>query len=147
MAKENVAKFFEKLAADKSLAEKIAAADKAYGDKHKGENADEAAKKAAVEAILLPLAKEAGLPFTADELLSAEQEKLGQMEGEISDDEISQAAGGVRGEPDGIGGNLCYYAGLGFGILQKDGKQSVCFLVGGYDGGIFSVCVSAGVVN
>ncbi len=93
MAKEKVAKFFEQLAADKALAEKLAAADKAYAEQHQGEQADEAAEKAAVGAIVLPLAKEAGFDFTAEELFAYVQEELA---GEVSDDEMANAAGGRR---------------------------------------------------
>ena len=93
MAKEKVAKFLEQLAADKALAEKLAAADKAYAEQHQGEQADEAAEKAAVGAIVLPLAKEAGFDFTAEELFAYVQEELA---GEVSDDEMANAAGGRR---------------------------------------------------
>ena len=92
MAKEKVAKFLEQLAADKALAEKLAA-DKAYAEQHQGEQADEAAEKAAVGAIVLPLAKEAGFDFTAEELFAYVQEELA---GEVSDDEMANAAGGRR---------------------------------------------------
>ena len=107
MAKENVAKFFEKLASDKALAEKLAAANKDYAGGHEVKAGDDAAKKAAVEEILLPIAKEAGFTFTYDELAAYEKDQQGKLEGEVSDDEMASAAGGCIGLP----GKLCIILG------------------------------------
>ena len=90
MAKENVAKFFEKLASDVALAEKLAKAGEKYGDR----GTDEAAVKAATEAVILPIAKEAGFPFTIEEFVAYNKERQGKLEGEVSDDEMAHAAGG-----------------------------------------------------
>lgn len=109
MAKENVAKFFEKLASDKALAEKLAAVAKEYSSK----GDDEAALKAAAEAVILPLAKEAGFSFTAEELMAYHEEKQGDMEGEISDDEMANAAGGCFMPFKNIKEIFCQSMGIG----------------------------------
>ena len=96
MAKENVVRFFEQLATDKAMTEKLAAADKDYAEKHEVKAGDEAARKAAVEAILVPLAKEAGFPFTVDELAAYEKEQQGKLKGKLAYDEMENVAGGVE---------------------------------------------------
>ena len=67
MAKENVKKFYEKLANDKALQEKLAKAQKGY-------TRDLNDRQTIVETIFLPIAKEAGFDFTAEELKAAERE-------------------------------------------------------------------------
>ena len=64
MAKENVGKFYDKLAQDAALAEKLNALDKDFAEKNEGFADDAAMREKAVDAIIIPLAKEAGLPFT-----------------------------------------------------------------------------------
>lgn len=98
MAKENVAKFFEALNKDKSLAEKLMAAEKAYSGAHEAP-ANSASKEEklkfreeAMKEVLLPLAKEAGFPFTLEEMKAAEQENPPKEE--LSEDEMEKVAGG-----------------------------------------------------
>ena len=67
MAKENVAKFYEKLAEDAALAEKLNALDKAFAEKNGSSAEDAAMREKAVDAIIIPLAQEVGLPFTLEE--------------------------------------------------------------------------------
>ena len=74
MAKENVAKFYEKLAEDAALAEKLNALDKDFAEKNGSSAEDAAMREKAVDAIIIPLAKEIGLPFTLEELKEYEQE-------------------------------------------------------------------------
>ena len=137
MAKENVGKFYDKLAQDAALAEKLNALDKDFAEKN-GTSADDAAmREKAVEAIIIPLAKEVGLPFTLEELKEYEQEQLKEMN--LSEDELDQVAGGSGGkrskglEPRG-GLNACAYLGVGFGKTKKNGKYAICFILGGSDG-------------
>ena len=138
MAKENVGKFYDKLAQDAALAEKLNALDKDFAEKN-GASADDAAmREKAVEAIIIPLAKEVGLPFTLEELKEYEQEQVKEMN--LSEDELDQVAGGRRTEestkvksgPGGI--NACAFLGVGFGKTEKNGKIAVCILLGGSDG-------------
>ena len=90
MAKENVAKFYDKLARDAALAEKLNEMDKDFAEKN-GTSADDAAmREKAAEAIILPLAQEIGLPFTLDELKEYEQEQLKKLN--LSEDELEQVA-------------------------------------------------------
>ena len=136
MAKENVGKFYEKLAQDAALAEKLNALDKDFAEKN-GASADDAAmREKAVDAIIIPLAKEVGLPFTLEELKEYEQEQLKEMN--LSEDELDQVAGGRnttkyrKGESGGL--NACAFLGVGFGKTKKNGKYAFCILLGGSDG-------------
>ena len=137
MAKENVGKFYEKLAQDAALAEKLNALDKDFAEKNVTSSNDAAMREKAAEAIVLPLAEEVGLPFTLEELKEYEQEQLKEMN--LSDDELDQVAGGSGGkrskslEPRG-GLNACAFVGVGFGQTRKNGKYAICFILGGSDG-------------
>ena len=141
MAKENVAKFYEKLAEDAALAEKLNAMDKDFAEKN-GASADDAAmREKAVAAIVIPLAKEVGLPFTLEELKEYEQDRLKEMN--LSEDELEQVAGGRKKRPkfgDGGGrtgaGAYCAFLGVGFGKTERKGTTAYCFLLGGSDGPI-----------
>ena len=94
MAKENVGKFYEKLAQDAALAEKLNALDKDFAEKNGASSDDAAMREKAVEAIIIPLAKEVGLPFTLEELKEYEQEQMKEMN--LSEGELDQVAGGRR---------------------------------------------------
>ena len=140
MAKENVGKFYEKLAQDAALAEKLNALDKDFAEKN-GTAADDAAtREKAVDAIIIPLAKEAGLPFTLEELKEYEQEQMKNMT--LSEDELDQVAGGRKkqqksGKSDRTGaGAYCAFLGVGFGKTERKGNTAYCFLLGGSDGPI-----------
>ena len=94
MAKENVGKFYDKLAQDAALAEKLNALDKKFADTNEGSADDTAMREKAIEAVIIPLAEEAGLPFTLEELKEYEQEQMKEMN--LSEDELDQVAGGRR---------------------------------------------------
>ena len=140
MAKENVGKFYETLAQDAALAEKLNALDKDFADTNGGSADDLAFREKAVEAIVIPLAEEVGLPFTLEELKEYEQEQLKEMN--LSEDELDQVAGGHPGHHGPSGGgsddsngiNACAYLGVGFGKTKKNGKYAFCFILGGSDG-------------
>ena len=108
MAIENVKAFYKKLEAKEELQKKIAAADAAY-------NGDTGDKKAAVEAIVLPIAKEAGFDFTAEEMLEAETAV--NSEGEFTEDELEAVAGGgwclILGFGERDCKTICKYVGVG----------------------------------
>ena len=139
MAKENVGKFYDKLAQDAALAEKLNALDKDFAEKN-GASADDAAmREKAVDAIIIPLAKEVGLPFTIEELKEYEQEQMKNMT--ISDDELDQVAGGRKSKFMGSsrkkdGGAYCAFLGVGFGKTERKGNTAYCFLLGCSDGPI-----------
>ena len=116
MAIENVKTFYEALEKDAELQAKVDAADAAYA----GDAKDEAA---AAAAILLPIAKEAGFDFTAEELLGFENAAV--SEGEFTEDELEAVAGGAA---------FCFFIGFG---KKKNGKAVNCNIVGfgtGYEG-------------
>ncbi|MBQ7497035.1 MAG: Nif11 family protein [Selenomonas sp.] len=128
MAKENVGKFYDKLAQDAALAEKLNALDKDFAEKN-GASADDAAmREKAVDAIIIPLAKEVGLPFTLEELKEYEQDQVKNMI--LSEDELDQVAGGTNGR----GLNACAFLGIGIGKTSKKNRTAVCFIIGGSDG-------------
>lgn len=110
MAFENVKAFYEALEKDTELQAKVNAADAAYN----GDAADEAA---AAAAIIVPVAKEAGFDFTAEELF--EFEKSAAADGEFSEDELEAVAGGAICMFIGFGQNtehgtaICKYVGIG----------------------------------
>ena len=133
MAKANVGKFYDKLAQDAALAEKLNEMDKDFAEKN-GTSVDDAAmREKAAEAIILPLAQEVGLPFTLDELKEYEQEQLKGLN--LSEDELEQVAGGVPKNTNSRNGvNACAYIGVGFGRTKKDGKVAFCILFGGSNG-------------
>ena len=133
MAKENVGKFYEKLAQDAALAEKLNALDKKFADTNEGSADDIAFREKAVTAVVIPLAKEVGLPFTVEELKEYELERLKEMN--LSEDELEQVAGGVPKNTNSRNGvNACAYIGVGFGRTKKDGKVAFCILFGGSNG-------------
>ena len=133
MAKENVGKFYDKLAQDAALAEKLNALDKDFAEKNGTSTDDAAMREKAAEAIILPLAQEVGLPFTLDELKEYEQEQLKGLN--LSEDELEQVAGGVPKNTNSRNGvNACAYIGVGFGRTKKDGKVAFCILFGGSNG-------------
>ena len=140
MAKENVGKFYEKLAQDVALAEKLNALDKDFAEKNGASTDDAAMREKAAAAIVLPLAEEIGLPFTIEELKEYEEEQLREMT--LSDDELDQVAGGKRkGGSHGGGkttkpGAYCAFLGVGFGKTTRKGNTAYCFLLGGSDGPI-----------
>jgi len=121
MALEQVKAFFDAVAENKELQEKLNAADKAY-------NGDAADKAAVAEAILLPIAKEAGYDFTAEEFIAYNQEaKASQNNVELADDELEAVAGGewVFCLPYGIGWaeDTCRVFGLAWGFKQDKDFQ------------------------
>ena len=139
MAKENVGKFYDKLAQDAALAEKLNALDKDFAEKNGASTDDAAMREKAVEAIIIPMAEEVGLPFTLEELKEYEQEQLKEMN--LSEDELDQVAGGKRkyhgpAANNSKGGALCAFLGVGFGKTERKGTTAYCFLLGGSDGPI-----------
>ena len=140
MAKENVGKFYEKLAQDAALAEKLNALDKDFAEKNECSADDAAMREKAVEAIIIPLAQEVGLPFTLEELKEYEQDQVKNMT--LSDDELDQVAGGKNLKKGGRsghrsdGGAYCAFLGVGFGKTTRKGNTAYCFLLGGSDGPI-----------
>ena len=159
MAKENIPKFYEALARDKALAEKLAAADKAYAETHElpAADADDVAQLAfrreAAKEIVLPLAAELGLPFTTEEMETYEREQINSLQ--MSDDELEQVAGGFSIHfAWGLGAEVCYTVGAGVAVAKEtdtDTKKA-CFIGGVHasgntmqDGGSISLCLFGGI--
>ncbi len=144
MSLENIKVFMEKLSQDKELANKLAAADKDYAEKHSVnlENLTEAQKEEATKAILLPIAKEAGLEFSIEELKTFENEQIKNMDEALSEGELATVAGGYRKNTspkrsklkvnmkDGIGATACFYLGVGFGSVKGPNNKRISFCIG-----------------
>lgn len=113
--KMNVKAFFEALAKEEEIQQKLKEKEAAYT----GAKED---REAAVKEILLPVAEEAGYAFTLDEL-KAYEESL-QAEREISDQELESVSGG-----DAIG--FCGFIGVGVGPSCEGLGVGCCFLLGG----------------
>ncbi len=129
MAKADLIKFRDLLVSDPEFQEKFRKAAEAY----KGPQ-DE---KAVFEDLLLPLGKEHGLSATYEEFKEFTSALKDAASGELSEDELTQVAGGKN---SGFG--LC--AGIGIGDLfggHKDlseGYRLGCQVVGA------SVCLGVG---
>lgn len=147
MAQENVMKFEALLQSDKALQAKLNEATEAYaGDK------DDA--RAVFDAVLAPLAEEAGMPFTYDEATTVADDAR-----ELDEAELEAFAGGKVGFSGGIGVGVCKELGGGVGgsyspdteFQTTDGSKMdyVCIGVGAGSGGkkktTFSFCVIGGV--
>ena len=83
MSVEQAKAFFQKVKEDPELAQKIKDAQAAY----KGDTSD---KEAAIAAVVIPIAAEAGFNFTAEDVKAA----FDKGEGEASEDELDAVAGG-----------------------------------------------------
>ena len=95
MSVEQVKAFFEKVKADSSLSQKLKDAEAAYT----GDTSD---KAAAVAAIVIPVAAQAGFTFTVEDFKAA----FDKGEGEASADELDAVAGGKSTSGCGITANL-----------------------------------------
>ena len=87
MSVEQVKAFVANVKEDQALAKKLQDAEAAY-------NGDKSDKEAAVAAIVIPIAAEAGFNFTVEDFKAA----FDNVEGEASSDELDAVAGG----------NLCW---------------------------------------
>ena len=83
MSVEQVKAFMSKVKEDSALAQKIKDAQAAY----KGDTSD---KEAAIAAVVIPIAAEAGFKFTVEDFKAASD----KGEGEASEDELDAVAGG-----------------------------------------------------
>lgn len=119
MAQGNVDKFIEQIRCDEELQAKL----KEATDTYDGPKDD----RALFEAIVEPLAEQAGLPFTFEEALAATA-----AERDLSDEEVEAMAGGAgcyvfggtdEGFEAGVGDSIgtmgiCFYAGITFAIFE-----------------------------
>ena len=89
MTQENAKKFMELLNRDEELQKKMKAAMESFA----GDKSDE---KALFDAVVAPLAREAGYEFTFEDMNELAN---ASGEGELSDDEVAAAAGGEWWNP------------------------------------------------
>lgn len=97
----NVEKFEELLRSDETLQAKLNAAAEAF----LGDKADE---QAVFDAVIAPLAEEAGLSFTYDDAVAFAKEG-----GEVLESELEAIAGGSE-DKWGAAESVCFIAGGGF---------------------------------
>ena len=116
MAKTDISKFRELLLTDADFQEKVRKAAEAY----KGEQ-DE---KAVFDKLLTPIAEEYGLSATFEEFKEYTEAFTDGAASELSDDELSQVAGGK-----GSGAFVCGLIGGGFGSTCKN-TNDWCMVVG-----------------
>ena len=132
MANEQITKFLALLEKDAELQNKLRKADEIFAKEHKS-----AEKNEAIEAIVLPIAKEAGFTFTAEEF----EKGLKQARSELDENELANISGGwgfclliggsgeelvgvttgSDGENGYIGAMACKYIGVGFGVVTENG--------------------------
>lgn len=147
MARENVLKFEKLLQDDKELQAKLDEATSAYA----GDKADE---RAVFDAVIAPLAAEAGMPFTYDEVTAVAEDAK-----EIDDADLEAFAGGGVEFSGGLGIGVCKELGGGVGgsyspntefQTKPDSQMNyVCIGIGAGSEGkkttSFSFCVFGGV--
>ncbi len=110
MAKENVKKFYEAIAADEGLRTRLNDLNQPY----QGEEMNEAKKAALVEQLVLPIAAEMGLNFSMEELRQYEEEMVkASKNGELDDAELEAVAGGLFS----VTGGICFVVGIGGQIV------------------------------
>ena len=120
MSRENVKKFYELAQIDKDLVQKLVGLD----SETKLESSDLANLKEIVNEKIIPLAKEKGLTFTADEMINFANDKYLRL----SDDDLLEVSGGIS--PKAAGLTLASVLMLSFGSmtaidLMNKGKDPV----------------------
>ena len=130
MATADLNRFKELLNSDMEFREKL----RKRAEEYTGEPDD----KSVFEGVLLPIGKEYGLSATYEEFISFAGDLNGE-EGELSEEELAQVAGGkglcfvVGGSNDaeveasshrlGVEAHACYYAGIGMMIPSAFRKK------------------------
>lgn len=118
MSKENVRQFYQMVAKDEELKNKIVALFKPY----EGQDLDQETRTKLVETLLIPVAAERGLPFTVGDVLELERDaRDSQQSEELSNEELDAVAGGL-----GVGLLFCFGVGAGVGFIA-----GVCTWIGG----------------
>ena len=118
MAKADILKFRELLLTDADFQEKFKKAAEAYtGEKD---------EKAVFDNVLVPLAREHGLSATFEEFKEYAASFSRGADGELSEDELSQVAGGKGSGGKGL--FVCAIMGAGFGNTGNPNDN--CFFIG-----------------
>lgn len=135
MAKENIKKFFDLVNRSEDLQNELKKRDSDYAETHdapaEGASEEEVveARKTAFENIVIPVAKEQGLDFTVDEMIEFEKEKIEEMDRELDNKELQDAAGG--GVNEGV--MACFVIGIGFGqadVVFHQAHRGSCIIIG-----------------
>ena len=117
MAKTDLIKFRELLNSDIGFQEKLKKAAEEYtGDQN---------EKAVFDNLLMPFAEKYGLSASYEEFSEFIRALSGGSDGELSEDELAQVAGGK-----GSGGFLCGGIGVGLGRTNETGDYCVVGGVG-----------------
>lgn len=119
MAKENVVKFYEAVAADEGLRTRLNDLNKPY----QGQEMDEQKRAALVEQLVLPIAAEMGWDFSMEELRQYEEEMVqASTNRELDDAELEAVAGGLLS----VTGGLCFIVGVGGQVALN----AYCYITG-----------------
>ncbi len=130
----NMEKLIQLLMTDEALQQKV----KAAAENYTGEQTPEAV----FGAVIAPLAEEQGLPVTFEEYRALTEKA---RTGELSEDELLQAAGGVdvtNINGGGLGLSGCLGIGLGLGLTAGAQGGALCVVLGAGIGD--TVCLFAG---
>ena len=120
MAKEDLNRFRSLLLSDEDFQEKLRKAAAEYtGGKD---------EKSVFDNLLLPLAQEYGLSASYEEFKEYVSAFTDGTDGELSDDELEQVAGGKDAGGLGVGACLGLGGGVGIGAGAEGG--GVCFIAG-----------------
>ena len=130
MAKADLIKFRDLLVNDPDFQEELRAAAEAYNG--------EQDEKSVFENLLLPLGKKHGLSATYEEFKEFTGAFAGDADGELSEDELSQVAGGKDGGGGGLIWTKCVLFGVGIGAGGALKRTST-----GYDTGM-GICIGIG---
>lgn len=114
---EGLKRFEELVKTDTAFQEKLKVAMESYS----GEQTEEAV----FETVLVPLAQEYGIAASYEEYLEY-MKNISNQDRKLSEDEVSQIAGGTKG----FGSNFCYAIGFGGGSAGG----SFCLVIGGGKG-------------
>ncbi len=138
MANQNIIKLNDLIVNNEDFRKKIADADSKINEKY-GKDLTDEQKTAAFDEFISPIAADAGIPISADEM----KDFTDNHSEELSEDELAAVAGGG----EGWGFSLCWGLGIGIGYTVDDDDKhggGCCFL--GINDTI-GICVSEGAVT
>ncbi|MBQ9002635.1 MAG: Nif11-like leader peptide family natural product precursor [Eggerthellaceae bacterium] len=127
---EDVKKFMDLMGSDEALQQKFRAAAEGY--------AGDRTQESAFRDLIAPIAEEAGLHFTLEELQEYAAQQGGALR-DLSADELDQVAAG-----SGFGVSACYGPGIGLGYTNNGEDGGGCCIGIGFGDGV-EACGGKGV--
>ena len=138
MTNQNIIKLNDLIVNNEDFRKKIADADSKINEKY-GKDLTDEQKAAAFDEFISPIAADAGISISADEMKNFAD----NHSDELSEEELVGVAGGGWG----WGFSLCWVGGIGIGATGTDDDKhgSGCCIIG--IGDSTGICVSAGAVT